>query len=358
MPALLQRGQTLAGEGNDGPPSCWLPSESIERISCAVIAAGPGELVPVCHIPRLQLLLLRGQKLLLHLHNSCMHMYERAGQEPCVSGLKCQMALEESFSESDSSSSTTSNNQVVLAIPQRPFNCPICLDSIEEETSVSWCRHAFCFSCILEWSRIRRICPVCQEPFRYLFHKVGDNNYEVYYTSSIRHNPGRRDRHHSADRRRHHSAGHGHRRSSSREHGNSRARDWERDRSRSQRQSHDGHSRGQQARSFDPSSSRRRPHSRARDMASETSRGWNQVARHERDVPVPLGRSEHRQRVPWDSSRESWATSRQSRRRSHRIWRQTQREEQRRRDHNEGQPARPEQDVPDSSGRSEHHQPA
>uniref|UniRef100_A0A8C0V2A4 RING-type domain-containing protein n=1 Tax=Cyanistes caeruleus TaxID=156563 RepID=A0A8C0V2A4_CYACU len=31
------------------------------------------------------------------------------------------------------------------------FECPICLDTIEEETSVSWCRHTFCFPCILEW---------------------------------------------------------------------------------------------------------------------------------------------------------------------------------------------------------------
>uniref|UniRef100_A0A8U8B4M0 RING-type domain-containing protein n=1 Tax=Geospiza parvula TaxID=87175 RepID=A0A8U8B4M0_GEOPR len=55
------------------------------------------------------------------------------------------------------------NNQELLPIPRRPFVCPICLDTIEEETSVSWCRHAFCFSCILEWCRIRSICPVCQD---------------------------------------------------------------------------------------------------------------------------------------------------------------------------------------------------
>ncbi|XP_053859701.1 E3 ubiquitin-protein ligase CHFR-like [Vidua macroura] len=227
------------------------------------------------------------------------------------------MALQKGLAEGGTSSSTASDNQVLLAEPPHKSEdqmCPICLDIINNQVSVSWCNHAFCFPCILEWSRNRPVCPICREPFQYLLRKVGDNNYEVYsighYTSSIRHNPGRRDHRHSADGRRHHSTGHGYRRSSSREHGNSRARDWERDRSRSRRQSHDGHSRGQQARSFDPSSSRRRPHSRAQDTASETSRGWNQVARHEWDVPVPLGRSEHRQRAPWNPSRESWATSR------------------------------------------------
>ncbi|XP_005060525.1 PREDICTED: PHD and RING finger domain-containing protein 1-like isoform X2 [Ficedula albicollis] len=253
-----------------------------------------------------------------------------------------QMALQKGLAEGGTSSSTANNNQVLLAIPQRAFECPICLDTIEEETSVSWCRHTFCFPCILEWSRIRPVCPICQEHFQYFFRKVGDNNYEVYYTSSTRCNRGRRDRHHSAERRRHPSAGHRHHRSSSGERGSSRARDWERDRSRSRRRNYDGHSRAQQAQSYDLSSSRRRQHSRAQDTASEPSRDWDQAAGHEWSAQVRLGRSEHRQWAQWDSSRESQATSRRLQRRSHSAWRQTQREEQRRRDHNERHPASPE----------------
>ncbi|CAN8219811.1 unnamed protein product, partial [Coccothraustes coccothraustes] len=232
-----------------------------------------------------------------------------------------QMALEEGLAEDGTFSSLASNNQELQA--ESPHNsenqmCPICLDTINNPVSVSWCSHAFCFPCILEWSRNRPVCPICQEPFRYLLRKVGDNSYEVYsighYTSSIRRNPGRRYRHHSADRRRYHSAGHRQHRSPSRERSNSRASDWERDRSRSWRRNHDGHSRGQQAQSFDPSSSRRWQHGRAQGTASETPYSWNQVARHERDVPVRLGRSEHRQRAQWDPSRESRATRSQSRR--------------------------------------------
>ncbi|XP_056369197.1 uncharacterized protein LOC130264757 isoform X2 [Oenanthe melanoleuca] len=250
-----------------------------------------------------------------------------------------QMALQKGLAEGGTSSSTANNNQVLLAIPQRAFECPICLDTIEEETSVSWCRHTFCFPCILEWSSIRPVCPICQEHFQYFFRKVGDNNYEVYYTSSTRCN---QDRHHSAERRRHPSAGHRHHRSSSGERGTSRARDGERDRIRSRRRNYDGHSRAQQAQSYDLSSSRRWQHSRAQDMASEPSRDWHRAAGHEWSAQVRLGRREHRQWAQWDSSRESRATSRRLWRRSHSTWRQTQREEQRRRDHNEGHPASPE----------------
>uniref|UniRef100_A0A8C9MZ83 RING-type E3 ubiquitin transferase n=1 Tax=Serinus canaria TaxID=9135 RepID=A0A8C9MZ83_SERCA len=50
--------------------------------------------------------------------------------------------------------------------------CPICLDTINNPVSVSWCGHAFCFPCILEWSRNRPVCPICREPFRYLLRKV------------------------------------------------------------------------------------------------------------------------------------------------------------------------------------------
>ncbi|XP_023800318.1 E3 ubiquitin-protein ligase Topors-like [Cyanistes caeruleus] len=233
------------------------------------------------------------------------------------------MALQKGLAEGGISSSTASNDQVLQA--ESPHNsenqmCPICLDIINNQVSVSWCSHAFCFPCILEWSRNRAVCPICREPFRYLLRKVGDNNYEVYsighYTSSARYNRGRRVHHHSAERRWHHSTGHRHRRSSSDERSSIRARDWGRDRSRSRRRSHDSHSRGQQTGSYDPSSSRRWQHSRAHSTASETSRSWDQATRHERDVPVRMGRSEHRQRAQWES-RATGSRSRQSRWRSH-----------------------------------------
>ncbi|XP_056369198.1 E3 ubiquitin-protein ligase RNF185-like [Oenanthe melanoleuca] len=133
------------------------------------------------------------------------------------------MALQKGLAEGGTSSSTANNNQVLQA--QSLHNsenqmCPICLDILKNQVSVSWCSHSFCFPCILEWSRNKAVCPVCREPFRYLLRKAGDNNYEVYsvghYTSSTRCNRGRRDGHHSAERRRHPSAGHRHHRSSSR----------------------------------------------------------------------------------------------------------------------------------------------
>uniref|UniRef100_A0A674GUX4 RING-type E3 ubiquitin transferase n=1 Tax=Taeniopygia guttata TaxID=59729 RepID=A0A674GUX4_TAEGU len=81
------------------------------------------------------------------------------------------MALQKGLAEGGTSSSTASNNQVLLAEPlQNSENqmCPICLDIINNQVSVSWCSHAFCFPCILEWSRNRPTCPILfpmAEPF-------------------------------------------------------------------------------------------------------------------------------------------------------------------------------------------------
>uniref|UniRef100_A0A8C3JKW7 RING-type E3 ubiquitin transferase n=1 Tax=Calidris pygmaea TaxID=425635 RepID=A0A8C3JKW7_9CHAR len=62
--------------------------------------------------------------------------------------------------------------------------CPICLDTISNEASISICGHIFCFNCILEWSRISAVCPICRQPFHHLYHKVGPSNYEVYHITA------------------------------------------------------------------------------------------------------------------------------------------------------------------------------
>uniref|UniRef100_A0A8C3X7R1 Zinc finger C3HC4 RING-type domain-containing protein n=1 Tax=Cyanoderma ruficeps TaxID=181631 RepID=A0A8C3X7R1_9PASS len=59
------------------------------------------------------------------------------------------MALEKGLAEGGTSSSTASSNEVLQA--ESPHNsenqmCPICLDIINNQVSVSWCRHVFCFS--------------------------------------------------------------------------------------------------------------------------------------------------------------------------------------------------------------------
>ncbi|XP_017679189.1 PREDICTED: E3 ubiquitin-protein ligase Topors-like isoform X4 [Lepidothrix coronata] len=215
------------------------------------------------------------------------------------------------------SSPAASTNQVPQAVPPRGSECPICLDIIKDQVSVSWCRHTFCFSCILQWSCIRPVCPNCQEPFQYLFRKVADNNYEVYYIRFDRPNRAQRARRGSAGRRRNRFTGRQQRGSSSRERGTGRARTRERERSRSPRRHHRSHSRGQHAQDYDSSSSRSQQQSWAEDTSTDTSSDEDHAERPEQDAPVRLRRSDRHQQRHQVSSREPQATRSRSRRTSH-----------------------------------------
>lgn len=56
--------------------------------------------------------------------------------------------------------------------------CPICLGNIEEagEAVLQWCMHRFCTHCIEEWSKVRRVCPLCKAEYRGWYHGVQSNN--------------------------------------------------------------------------------------------------------------------------------------------------------------------------------------
>ncbi|XP_027751978.1 E3 ubiquitin-protein ligase RING2-like [Empidonax traillii] len=236
---------------------------------------------------------------------------------------ECQMA-EEVSPEGSTSSPAASTNQVSQAAPARDtenLTCPICMDSIKDQVSVSWCSHAFCFPCILQWSRNTAVCPICREPFQYLLRKVGDNNYEVYSIghciSFVRPNRGQRARRHSAGRRQNRSTGRQQRSSSSREHGTGRARDRERERSRSPRQHHRSYSRGQRAQDYDSSSSRSRQETWDEDTSTDTSSDEDHAERPQRDAPARSGRSERHQQGRRVTSWEPQATRSRSRQTSH-----------------------------------------
>ena len=56
--------------------------------------------------------------------------------------------------------------------------CPICLGKIEAagEAVLQWCMHRFCTHCIEEWSKVRRVCPLCKAEYRGWYHGVQSNN--------------------------------------------------------------------------------------------------------------------------------------------------------------------------------------
>ena len=56
--------------------------------------------------------------------------------------------------------------------------CAICLGNIVEERGavLQWCMHRFCTHCIEEWSRVRRVCPLCKAEFSGWYYNVQSNN--------------------------------------------------------------------------------------------------------------------------------------------------------------------------------------
>ena len=50
-------------------------------------------------------------------------------------------------------------------------DCAICLDTIKVAGEVDSCSHSFCFSCIIEWSKVTNKCPICAGRFKAVVEK-------------------------------------------------------------------------------------------------------------------------------------------------------------------------------------------
>ncbi|GAB6028952.1 hypothetical protein CHUAL_004747 [Chamberlinius hualienensis] len=51
-------------------------------------------------------------------------------------------------------------------------NCPICLGKMENNSFTNTCCHQFCFTCLLEWSKVKPQCPLCKQPFKSIIHSI------------------------------------------------------------------------------------------------------------------------------------------------------------------------------------------
>ena len=59
--------------------------------------------------------------------------------------------------------------------------CSICLDHLENMSCTNSCLHKFCFTCLLEWSKVKPECPLCKSKFTSIIHTiVSDDRYESY----------------------------------------------------------------------------------------------------------------------------------------------------------------------------------
>lgn len=62
-----------------------------------------------------------------------------------------------------------------------PINCSICLGRCNNKCFTDACMHYFCYTCLVEWSKIKPECPLCKKPFRSIIHNVmSENHYDEY----------------------------------------------------------------------------------------------------------------------------------------------------------------------------------
>lgn len=66
---------------------------------------------------------------------------------------------------------------------EKTNKCNICLDNIRNEAKLDNCSHKFCRLCIVQWSQINNICPLCRQQFTKIICKrktleVGNNSNE------------------------------------------------------------------------------------------------------------------------------------------------------------------------------------
>lgn len=57
-----------------------------------------------------------------------------------------------------------------------PPKCAICLGTCTNKCFSDSCRHQFCFTCLLEWSKVKAECPLCKQPFKSIIYNIKSND--------------------------------------------------------------------------------------------------------------------------------------------------------------------------------------
>uniref|UniRef100_A0A023G766 E3 ubiquitin-protein ligase Topors n=1 Tax=Amblyomma triste TaxID=251400 RepID=A0A023G766_AMBTT len=101
-----------------------------------------------------------------------------------TAGVKSEPAKGDSGAEPSSTRRPSSAKS-----PERPSSpeqsCAICLGPPENKSFTDSCFHTFCFSCLLEWSKVKAECPLCKQRFKSIVHNVRSfEDYDRYFVSS------------------------------------------------------------------------------------------------------------------------------------------------------------------------------
>lgn len=75
-----------------------------------------------------------------------------------------------------------------------PPNCAICLGTCKNKSFTDSCLHQFCFKCLLTWSKVKAVCPLCKQNFRSIIHNVRSNDQYEEYLVEQRHTEENVDR--------------------------------------------------------------------------------------------------------------------------------------------------------------------
>ncbi|XP_015907645.2 uncharacterized protein [Parasteatoda tepidariorum] len=63
--------------------------------------------------------------------------------------------------------------------------CAICLEQLQNKSYTNGCLHMFCFKCLVDWSKIKPVCPLCKQEFKSIIHNVQEDcKYDTYYLNS------------------------------------------------------------------------------------------------------------------------------------------------------------------------------
>nr|XP_018908381.1 PREDICTED: E3 ubiquitin-protein ligase Topors-like [Bemisia tabaci]XP_018908382.1 PREDICTED: E3 ubiquitin-protein ligase Topors-like [Bemisia tabaci] len=64
-------------------------------------------------------------------------------------------------------------------------NCAICLSGPKNKSFTDSCCHQFCFTCLLEWSKVKAECPLCKQVFSFIIHNIRSmDDYDKYLVQS------------------------------------------------------------------------------------------------------------------------------------------------------------------------------
>jgi len=79
--------------------------------------------------------------------------------------------IEEDVSSQEPVTTTEAPSSSVRSISP-DLNCPICLGRLENRSYTDTCFHKFCFVCLVEWSKVKPVCPLCKQSFTSVIHNV------------------------------------------------------------------------------------------------------------------------------------------------------------------------------------------